>query len=98
MAQKDVTPVTEVKKSDVVWNQVRDMSIEMFGIPQQTFGQYCKRVMEADPEVVYLLLKASAVLPTLEENIGRVKLPKNETIEIGQAAQYTTLKVVKKEF
>ena len=98
MAQKDVTSVTEVRKSDVVWNQVKDMSIEMFGIPQQTFGQYCKRVMETDPEVVYLILKASAVLPTLEENIGRVKLAKNEAIEIGQAAFFTTLKVVKKAF
>lgn len=62
--------------SDLIWQEIKDLPIEMFALPNQFVAQYCTPV-PVDPTKLYLLLRTSAVLPSLE-----VSVQKNFTVEM----------------
>lgn len=53
---------TEANK---IWKEIKDRPIAMFGLPNQVISQYCVPT-PVDPSRLYLMLTASAVLPSLE--------------------------------
>jgi hypothetical protein len=90
----------EVRQSDVIWNKIKNLPLEIFALADQEVHMYCKREIIQDPDTVYVLLKSTAVLPALEETLMKVKLKekelKNLMFELGQASRYTTIKLVPK--
>lgn len=78
---KPTAPAEEAVKapptdSDLIWQEIKNLPIEMFALPDQFVGQYCTPV-PVDPTRLYLLLRTSAVLPSLEESVK-----KNFTVEM----------------
>ena len=53
---------TEANK---IWKEIQNRPIAMFGLPNQVVSQYCAPT-PVDPSRLYLMLTASAVLPSLE--------------------------------
>jgi len=57
---------TEAKTpADVIWDEIKDLNIEMFALPGQKVHHYCKPV-SVDPTKLFLLTTAGSVLPALE--------------------------------
>jgi len=74
---KAPTPPAPVKNdADVMWDQIKDLPIEMFALPNQVVAMHCTPV-PVDPTKLYLVLRSSAVLPSLEESLKR-----NFTVEM----------------
>ncbi len=77
--KKNKKTVLETKKEAVVapapteavkiWDEIKNKNILMFALPDQKVHQYCKPVM-VEPNRLYLLTTASAVLPSLEHALG----------------------------
>lgn len=104
MANKE-EKATEKTPAAQLWDKIKDIPLDIFALPNQTVKNHVKREesMEAVfPDSVYITLRAAAVLPALEEALsnavvnGRVKLGKDERLEISQSAKYTVIKVVPK--
>lgn len=51
--------------ADKIWNEIKDLKIDMFAIPNQKVSDYCKPVT-IDPSKLFVTVKASSVLPSLE--------------------------------
>ena len=66
----DVVEKNPVKTpADKIWDDIKDLKIEMFALPEQKVHQYCKPVA-IDPSKLVLLPSAGSVLPSLEVAIG----------------------------
>jgi len=65
-----VAPVPQVKsEADMIWQQVKNLPIEMFGLPEQFVHMHVNQVM-VEPSKLYLTLRSSAVLPALETAVA----------------------------
>lgn len=53
-----------------IWSEIRDKSIEMFALPDQTVSMHCHPV-PIEPTKLYLLTNSSSVLPSLETALGK---------------------------
>ena len=53
--------------AEVIWSDIKDRPIEMFGLPNQTPANYCRPIM-VEPSKLYLTLTttATAVVSALE--------------------------------
>lgn len=61
---------TEVKTvADKIWDEIKDLRIEMFALPDQRVHHYCKPV-SIDPAKLFLTSTAGSVLPALEAVVG----------------------------
>src|SRR5579885_3015557 len=60
-------PKTE---ADKMWSEIKDRSIEMFALPGQTVAMHAIPV-PIDPAKLYLTLRSTAVLPSLEESLKK---------------------------
>jgi hypothetical protein len=63
---KDVFGDTEAGK---IWEEIKNKPIAMFGLPNQIISQYCAPT-PVDPSRLYVMLTATAVLPSLEFAVG----------------------------
>lgn len=88
--------VTEKTKADVLWSKIKSLPLNLFGLPNQTVEDHVKKVDVGDPDAVFLNLKATGVLPVLEETLKQVKVGKNEMIDVSIVDQYTVIKVIPK--
>lgn len=91
--------VKAANESDVLWDKIRNLQIDIFGLPEQYVAQYAVRQLKNIPDVIYLELKSSAVLTALEEVLHRYSVEKDfpgKKIEIERVSRYTTLKLVSK--
>jgi len=61
------TPTTVAEQ---IWAEIKDKEILMFALPGQKIVDYCAPV-PIDPMRCFLLSKASATLPALEEAVGK---------------------------
>jgi hypothetical protein len=52
-----------------IWNEIKDLKIEMFSLPNQFVHMHCHPVM-IEPSKLYLTVNSSAVLPSLEVAVG----------------------------
>lgn len=59
-------------ESDKLWNEIKDLPINMFAIPDQTVSKYVKRVIGI-PYALTLTYKVSAVIVALEEALDNKK-------------------------
>lgn len=59
----------QLTEAEKMWNEIKDKSIEMFGLPDQVIAMHCG-VVTVDPSVLYLTVRSSAVLPSLEAAIS----------------------------
>jgi hypothetical protein len=60
-------PLTEAQK---IWEEIRQVQLNMFALPDQTVEMYCK-VYPIEPSRVYMTVKVSAVLAALEDTLGK---------------------------
>jgi hypothetical protein len=70
VAEKPVEKKSVVKPlvktaADQIWDEIKDLRIEMFALPEQRVHMYCKPVA-IEPSKLFLLVSAGAVLTALE--------------------------------
>jgi hypothetical protein len=66
--KKNEQPVEKAVEKTVaqkIWEDIKDMKIEMFSLPDQMVHQYCKPV-DLDPAKLFLTVTAGAVIASLE--------------------------------
>ena len=69
-AEKPVEKKAVVKTAaDKMWDEIKDLKIEMFALPDQRVHHYCKPVT-IDPSKLFLIASAGSVLPSLEAAIA----------------------------
>lgn len=61
-----VLPKTEAQK---IWDEIKDKPIAMYALPNQIVSQHCAPVT-VEPSKLYLTIRSSATLPSLETAIG----------------------------
>lgn len=84
---------TEITVSDAIWNRIKDLQLDLFGLPDQIIKNNVTRVNVADDKL-YLTLKSPAVLPAIEEALVKLKMPENQSFEISQAKNYTIISII----
>ena len=82
------TPATKL------WERIKNRPIDLFGMPNQTVEMYCYYA-PIDDDVVYLIPKASAVLPALEETLKGVAIEPGQEWLVELAGQYIRVSLVK---
>lgn len=65
-AQASVSTQTEAEK---IWDEIRNLPIQMFGLPNQTVAQHAVP-FPIEPTKLYLTIRSSATLPSLEVAVG----------------------------
>ena len=60
--------VAPKKESAKIWEEIKDLPINMFGLPNQTVSMHVTPV-SIEPSKLYLLIRSSATLPSLEDAI-----------------------------
>jgi hypothetical protein len=63
----DVVP--SLSTSEKIWNEIKNKEINLFSLPSKCIADYCTPA-PLDPNRCFLVAKASATLPALEEAIG----------------------------
>lgn len=66
------TPLVEKKitQAEQIWTDIKDIKLEMFGIAPQPISKYCSPV-PVNHNKLYLSYKVGAVLPAMENAIGK---------------------------
>ena len=59
----------EPTEADKIWDEIQNKGIEMFSLPNQKVKDHCLPI-EIEPSKLYLRIKSSAVLPSLEFACG----------------------------
>jgi hypothetical protein len=89
-----------------LWDQIKDITLDIFGLPNQTIKDHAKREEGMDnafPNDIYMVLRSPAAYPAIEEALanatyrGQVKLAKNERFDLSKSAKYTVLKIVSRD-
>lgn len=57
-----------------IWNQIKDIDLELFALPGQTVEKHASPVLDMSKTELHLLLKTSAALPVLEEVVRKFGL------------------------
>lgn len=65
---KNVKQVPSV--AEQIWTEIMNKDILMFALPGRKVADFCQPVL-IEPSRCFLLAKASSVLPSLEEAIGK---------------------------
>jgi hypothetical protein len=96
----------EKTRASELWDQIKDLPIDIFALPNQTVKDHARREEGMDkifPDDVYLILRSAAAFPALEEALGNaqarrmVKIAKSERFEISQQNKYIVIKVIPKD-
>lgn len=85
---------SSVTESDKIWAEIKGLELGVYSLPDQLVEHHVKRMKVTD-DALYLSLKSSAVLPALEEVLGKAKLPGNKIYQIEQAKYVIVRKVDK---
>jgi len=69
--ETEATPATKPAKTEAqkIWEEIQDLPILMFGLPDQTVNLHCSPIT-VEPSSLYLTVRSSATLPSLESAIG----------------------------
>jgi hypothetical protein len=62
---KQVASKTEAQS---IWEEIENLTIQMFGLPGQTVAHHCT-VVPIEPTHLYVTIRSSAVLPALEVSL-----------------------------
>jgi hypothetical protein len=102
---KAVEAVKETVKetaAEKIWEKIKNAPMDIFALPNQVVQMYVTRdarLEKAIPDAVHLRLKSAAVLPALEDSLGRIPLGKNAVgqqlvFDLSQMDVYTVVKIV----
>jgi len=61
---------TNQTMAEKIWNDIKDRTISIFGLPGQTTAKYCSPII-VEPSKLYLNFTVGAALPALEEAFGK---------------------------
>ena len=64
--------------SDSIWEEIKDLPIEAFGLAGHTVSQHVTRINLPSADTLYVRLSSSVFLPWLENAIGN-----KFTVELG---------------
>lgn len=103
-AEKAEKAVAEMTVAEQIWETIKNLPVDIFALPNQTVQMHVTRdarLEKAMPDAVHVLLKSAAVLPALEEALGKVRLPPAKTglpqiFEFSSLDRYTVIKIVPK--
>lgn len=66
------SPAMPVKtEAEKIWDEIKHLPIQMFGLPNQTVGQHCTFV-PVEPTKLYVSIRSTATLPSLESAVAPV--------------------------
>ena len=68
---KELEPKKELTQAEVIWNEIKDLDLFLYALPNQFVHKYCKP-FPLDPSKLYLEYNARThgiILPLLEEAI-----------------------------
>jgi hypothetical protein len=68
-AEKPVEKKAVKTAAEKIWDEIKDLKIEMFALPDQRVHHYCKPVT-IDPSKLFLIASAGSALPSLEAAIA----------------------------
>lgn len=77
-----------------IWNEIKDLELDLFGLPGQTVSKNCKRNKGLElvfPNSVHLTIKSSAVFPALCELM--LQIGKGKKYEVVQQNNHTVVKL-----
>lgn len=64
-------PPPQLNEAQKIWEEIKNVQLNMFALPNQTVDMYCK-VYPIEPTHCYITVKVSAVLAALEDTLGKV--------------------------
>lgn len=104
VVNKSAEKVEEKTVAEQIWDKIKDLNIDIFALPNQTVQMHVtrdERLERAIPDAVHVRLKSAAVLPALEEALGKVRLPPTkfgqpQVFEFSSLDAYTVIKIVPK--
>ena len=70
--KKDMEKKETVTESDKIWDEIKDLPIEMFALPDQVIRHHAQR-LKVSPNEVYLKLKSTSVIPSLEVALAHAR-------------------------
>jgi hypothetical protein len=63
-------PASDKTEAEKIWDEIKSLGINMYGLPGQTVSQHCTPVM-IDPSRLFVTMRSTATLPSLEAAIGK---------------------------
>jgi hypothetical protein len=63
-------PVLVQTESEKIWEEIKMRPISMFALPNQTVIDHCTPYPQIDPAKLYLTVRSTATLPSLEAAVG----------------------------
>jgi len=70
MTNKVEKEVVAKTPGQVMWEEIKNHPLDMFGLPGQTVSNYCSP-MDVEPSRLFLSFKVQSVLPALETALGK---------------------------
>jgi|SRR5208282_3210020 len=61
-------PAVPKTEAQLIWEEIENLTIQMFGLPGQTVGHHCTQV-PIEPSHLYVTIRSPAVLPALETTL-----------------------------
>lgn len=92
--ESSVESAKDLTLADQIWEKIKDIDLQLWALEGQTLEKNATRV-PVDDEKLYLLLKAGAVMPVLEEALRKKKFDKDRTYEVSTVSRYCVINVVK---
>lgn len=80
-----------VRSSDEIWNKVKNVQVNLFGLEDETVDRYSTRILEELDDRVYLMSKAPALVSVLEEILRTLNKNNNKPITLSTERQYIVL-------
>ena len=100
----DTSKKAEKTDAEKLWDKIKDVPIDLYALPDQVVSQHVTReakLEKAVPDAVHLTLKSAAVLPALEEALGKVRWGSDDrgplTFELSKTARYTVVRIVPRD-
>jgi hypothetical protein len=69
VSSKPVVSAPPPSAADLMWEEIQNLRIDMFALPNQFIKDYCKQI-KVEPTRLYLQMSVSSVLPSLEAAIA----------------------------
>lgn len=63
------SPSVPRREADIIWDQIRNLPIQMFGLPDQIVAMHATPV-QVEPSKLYVTIRSSAALPSLEAAVA----------------------------
>jgi hypothetical protein len=62
-------PAPVKSEAEKIWSEIKDLPIDMFGLPNQFVSMHCTFVT-VEPSQLYVTIRSSATLPSLEAAVA----------------------------